>query len=119
MNIITNDNYLIYAAQNYRNPHCTSLNDFHKDCKRFITARTLLRIFHKGRKIKIQLLLNHIIVCSNMFNVEASVGLFFYHCEPQLYTYLVTIFDFLNILPVDVYDHIEPNEQIKKILEEI
>jgi len=119
MKKLTTENYLIYAAQNYKNPHCTSLTDFHRDCKRFITARTLLRIFHKGRDIKIQLLLNHIVVCSNMFGNESAVELFFFYCEPELHSYLVAIFDFLNILPTGPYSDIQANGQIIQMLEEI
>ena len=69
------NNYLIFAAQNYENLHCTSIADFHKDVKVFITARTLLRSYHKKGELKIRLLVNHVITCGNVFGPRATVFL--------------------------------------------
>lgn len=121
--ILDKNNYLIFAAQNYENLHCTSLSDFNKDVKIFITARTLLRLYHKTGNLKIRLLLNHIITCTNIFGPHPTVRLFFYHCEKDLRPHLRTIFEFLDIWPEDIpgliLKDIEQNPDIQLMLEEL
>lgn len=121
--ILDKNNYLIFAAQNYRNLHCTSLADFQTDVKIFITARTLLRLYHKTGNLKIRLLLNHIITCTNVFGHHATVRLFFYHCEEDLQPHLKTIFEYLSILPdmipEVVLKNIDGNPDIQLMLEEL
>lgn len=121
--ILDKTNYLIYAAQNYQNLHCVSLDDFKADIKTFITARTLLRVYHKTKRIKMRLLLNHIITCSNVFGPHATTRLFFYHCERDLHGYLIPIFEFMNILADDNPETdticILPDEDIVKMLREV
>ena len=98
---INKNTVLLFAAKNYENPHCASLSDFDLDVKRFVIARTLLRNYHKKKKVRIRLLLNHVIICTNMFGNEAAARLLLYYCESELWGYLSAIFDFLQITPVD------------------
>lgn len=115
MKTLTKDTFLIYAANNYQNPHCTSITDFEKDCKRFVIARTLMRNYYKRGKISIRLLVNHVIICGNVFGNTPTVNLFFYYCEEELWPCLVAIFEFLKILPEDI--NIKPDPQIVHYLE--
>jgi len=115
MEILTKENFLLYAAKHYQNPHCTSISDFDQDCKRFVVARTLMRNYYKRGRIPIRLLLNHVIVCTNMFGNRPAVNLFFYYCEDELWPCLVAIFEFLNILPEEVTG-IKPDPNIEYIL---
>ena len=117
------NNYLIYAAENYQNLHCTSISDFHKDVKVFITARTLLRLYHKNGNLKIRLLVNHIITCTNVFGPKATVRLFFFHCEEELHPSLVSIFEYLSILPERIPEadlrNIDRNSDLQRMLEDL
>lgn len=117
MTPLTKENFLIYAAQHYNNPHCTSIIDFEKDCKRFVIARTLMRNYYKRGRLPIRLLLNHVVICNNMFGPRATAKLFFYYCEKELYPCCVAIFEYLNILPEDM-ERIDPDPNIVKIIEE-
>ncbi len=123
MQQLDKNSYQIYAIQNYTNLHCTSLADFQRDIKIFITARTLLRVYHKSGKLKIRLLLNHIVTLNNLFGPRATVRLFFYHAEYELHPYLKAIFKFLNLVPDEVPEAdlicIKSDENITKILEEL
>lgn len=120
---LSDENYLIYAAQNYSNAYCTSIDEFYKDIKIIITARTLLRNYFKNGTIHIRLLLNHIITFSNIFGNHATVRLFFFRCEHNLHGYLYAIFKFLDILPEYVEETnlrtILPDPQFTKMLEEL
>lgn len=120
---LTKENYQLFAAKHYNNVQCTSMDDFQRDVKIFITARTILRAYHKGNDLKIRLLLNHIITLTNLFGYLPTVRLFFYHAEYELHSYLKTIFDFLNILPdeipeADIYC-LKSDSNIEKILKEL
>ena len=115
MKTLTRDNFLLYAAKHYQNPHCTSITDFEKDCKRFVTARTLMRNYYKRKRLPIRLLLNHVVICSNMFGHVAAAQLFFYYSEEELWPALVAIFEYLNILPEEA-NEIKPDPNIEYIL---
>jgi hypothetical protein len=115
MEKLTKETFLFYAARNYQNPHCTSIGDFDEDCKKFVQARTLMRNYYKRGRVRIRLLLNHVIVCTNMFGNQAAVDLFFYYCEEELHGCLVAIFDFLNILPEEL-NHIKPDPNIEHMI---
>ena len=117
MEQLTKENFLIYAAQHYNNPHCTSIHDFDQDCKRFVIARTLMRNFYKRNKVPIRLLLNHVVICNNVFGPRATVKLFLYYCEPELWPCCVAIFDYLNILQEDI-ENIDPDQDIVKLIKE-
>lgn len=114
MNKLNKDTFLIYAAQHYQNSHCTSITDFEKDCKRFVVARTLMRNYYKRDRIPIRLLLNHIVICSNTFGPIATVHLFFYYCEEELYPLLSAVFEFMQIMPIDI--NIKADPKIEHIL---
>jgi len=107
---------LLYAAKNYENPHCTSIDDFNQDIKRFVIARTLLRKYHKKGKIRIRLLLNHIIICTNTFGNEAATKLLLYYCESELWGYLASFFEFLHITPINF--NAQPDKNISEILQQ-
>lgn len=96
---LNNDTFMIFAAQEYQNVHCLSLTEFRKDVNRIILARIIMRNYRKKKKIKIQLLLNHIIIFNNMFGKMATVRLFFFRCEPELHSILFTLLKFLKIIP--------------------
>jgi hypothetical protein len=117
MEFLTKDTFLIYAIKNYQNPHCTSITDFDQDCKRFVVARTLMRNYYKRGTLPphtFRLLLNHVVICTNMFGTEAAVKLFFYYCEEELWPCFVAIADHLSILPIDI--NIKPDPQFAKNL---
>lgn len=67
-NILTSNNFLIYAAQNYNNPTCTSTEEFNEDLRRLKYIKKLCTKYVESGDLKERLILNHIIILHNVFD---------------------------------------------------
>ena len=64
---ITPANWLMFAMHNYDNPQGEGEEEFHEDIKRFKYLKRLLKKYHETGNLKERLILNHIIILSNVF----------------------------------------------------
>lgn len=105
--ILNNDNFVLYAAKNYDNPHCGGSDEFFADIKRFKYLKRLFGKYERSGILQERLILNHIVVLYNMFGDSTTRMLFFklqgYH------HYLKPFLILLNRLP-DVIDINETNK---------
>ena len=97
---LSEENFLLYAAQNYNNPACTSLHEFHSDLKRFKYIKRLLKRYKKTGVLSERLLLNHFILLANVFGV-AMVPMLFLRFEQDYWSEIKTFLVYLNYLPDD------------------
>ena len=104
---LSNSNFLLFAIQNYDNPHCTTQDDFNEDLKKFKYVKRWLNKYHETGDMNSHLLLNHIIVIFNCWN-DAAIPMFFYKIEPEYWSYLKSFFIYLNRLPP--YPHTDLHE---------
>ena len=95
---LNNDNFLIYAAKHYDRPHIIQ-SEFEDDLKRLKYIKRLLKKYRYTGDCKERLILNHIIILSNVFGVEATVNMLFYKVDREDYPILKTFLLFLNYLP--------------------
>lgn len=95
---LTNDNILIYAIKSYDKPVYVK-SELHDDMKHFSYVRRLLRRYRQCGELRERLILNHLIMVSNMFGVPASVRLLYFHVRPEDYGILKTFLLFLNFMP--------------------
>lgn len=103
MDPLTEDNFLLYAAKNYDNPQCFDTGEFLSDTKRFTHLKRIFSKYRRTKEIKTSLVLNHIIIITNLFGPEATVRILFLKCPEYLdciKPFLVT----LNILPDVLYN---------------
>jgi len=98
---LTDENFLMYAMQNYENPQCISIDDFHDDLLRIKYVKRLLNRYKETGELKEQLILNHMIVLYNVFGVEACTRMLFFKIDSHLWSYLKTFL---------VYKHYMPNK---------
>jgi hypothetical protein len=96
---LNEDNFLMYAIKNYDNPACKGLSEFNEDIKRFKYLKRLFGRYHAGKGLKERLILNHLIVISNLFGSEASVKMLFYKVDKKHWSALKTFLLFLNLMP--------------------
>lgn len=68
MELLTDDNFVKYCAANYSNPCCTGPEEFHEDIQRIKYVKKLLTRFAETGELKTRLILNHIVILSNLFN---------------------------------------------------
>jgi hypothetical protein len=95
---LNEDNYLLFAIKHYENPHASTLEDFEEDLKRFKYIKRLLKKYLVQNELKHHLILNHMIICFNVFG-EATIPLLFYKIEQEYWTLIKTFLLFLNRIP--------------------
>ena len=95
---LNDGNFLIYAAKAYDKPHIIQ-SEFEEDLKRLKYVKRLLRKYRQTGDFKERLILNHVIILSNVFGVEATVNMLFFKVDPEDYPLLKTILIFLNYMP--------------------
>jgi hypothetical protein len=99
---LNDDNFLMYAMKNYRNPQCKNIEEFHEDMNRIKYLKRLFRKYKTSGILRERLILNHIIIFTNVFGVEAAARLLFSRIEDDLHIYLKTFLVFLNSLPENI-----------------
>jgi hypothetical protein len=115
---LNEDNYLLFAIRNYDNPQAATKEDFYEDLRRFKYIKRLLKKYHKGSEVKLNLLLNHIIIVYNVFG-DAAPLLLFYKMEREYWSDIKTIMIFLNRYPEMDTDSLRRIEINKPFLEEL
>ena len=97
---ITPANRQMFAMKNYDNPQADGEEEFQDDLKRFKYLKRLLKKYHEGGDLKERLILNHIIVLSNVFGIEGAVTLLLFKIEPEYWSELKTFLLYLNMVTV-------------------
>ena len=92
------DNFMIYAMKAYDKPNCI-MSEFEEDLKRIKYVKRLIKRYRITGELKERLILNHLIVLSNVFGIEAAVKMLFYKFDEQDYDILKTFLIFLNFMP--------------------
>ena len=100
---LSESNYLLYAAKNYDNPHCTGLDDFLDDLKCFKYLKRLFNRFVNNNDLKDHLIINHLILLYNVFGVECATRLLFLKMDERHYPILKPFLISMNYLPEVVY----------------
>jgi len=98
MDNISEENFVLVAAKYYDNPQCTSTEEFYDDLNKFKYIKRLFNKYVETGDLKERLILNHIVVLTNVFSPEMTSGLLFVKLGE--YTHILKPFLlFLNILP--------------------
>ena len=95
---LNDGNFLIYAAKHYDRPHILQ-SEFEDDLSRIKYIKRLLRKYRQTEEFKERLILNHVIILSNVFGVQPAVNMLFFKLDPEDYPALKTILLFLNFMP--------------------
>jgi hypothetical protein len=72
---IDETNFLLFAAKNYENVYYDT-TEFYDDLKRFTYIKRLFNQYETKGEIKVNLILNHIIILYNVFGPSATEMLF-------------------------------------------
>lgn len=95
---LNDDNFIIYAAKFYDRPHMIQ-SEFEDDLKRIKYVKRLLRKYKQTGEFKERLVLNHVIILSNVFGVEATTNMLFFKVDQEDYPLLKTVLIYLNYMP--------------------
>jgi hypothetical protein len=95
---LCDDNFVIFAMKAYDKPNCI-MSEFEEDLKRIKYVKRLIRRYKITGELKERLILNHLIILTNVFGVESSVRMLFYKLDKEDYDILKTFLLFLNFMP--------------------
>lgn len=96
--LITQENFSLYAAKHYNNVNCLDMEGFQEDLARFKYISKLFKKYKEKGDIKENLILNHIIILTNLFGPQNTVRMCFLKMI-EYKEYLKPFFIFLNIMP--------------------
>jgi hypothetical protein len=124
---LTNETLIEYALKCYTKPHYI-VSEFEEDYKRIQYLQKLFYRYKNRGELKERLILNHMIILSNVFGVTASVRILFLRIDKDYHPILKSFLSYLNLMPKTVYqingvdiesDSIELDQTIIKTLREI
>jgi hypothetical protein len=95
---LNDDNFIIYAMKAYDRPNCV-MSEFEEDLSRIKYVKRLIKRYKTTGELKERLILNHIIVLSNVFGIEPSVRMLFFKIDKEDFDILKTFLLFLNFMP--------------------
>ena len=116
---LTKDNLLVYAAQNYYNPKCIDTEDFLEDLKRFKYIKRLLNRYRDSGVLSERLILNHLIIIFNVFDIEAGLNILELKLEVEYWPVIKPFLIFLKAIKNDEYTIIDMDKNVVEKLREI
>ena len=96
---LTEDNVILYAMKHYENSQCLSEVEFHNDLKIIKYIKRLFNRYKRTGEIKERLMLNHLIMLSNVFPVVVLTRILFLRIPQEYWVELKTFLVFLKYMP--------------------
>ena len=114
-------NYLMFAIKHYDNPQSVTVDDFMEDMKKFKYLKRLLKRYLKTGILRVNLILNHLIVLFNVFG-DAAIPLLVFKVDKQYWDILKTYLLYLNRYPetgCGTLDYVEIDASVSKQLSDL
>tara|TARA_Y100000310_G_scaffold342244_1_gene444556 strand:+ start:965 stop:1360 length:396 start_codon:yes stop_codon:yes gene_type:complete len=115
LNELSVDNFFLYAAQNYQNPHCRGIDDFNEDLNHIKYIKRLFNRYQNKGVIKINLIVNHLILLYNVFESEAMTKILFFKIPEEQWSLLKPFLILLNRLPESISGVLADGEIINTV----
>jgi len=97
--MITEENYMLFAMKVYENPQCKSVQEFHEDMNRIKYLKRLFKKYKSTGVLRERLILNHIIILYNVFGIQSATRILFARLDKELHPILKTFLVFLHMFP--------------------
>lgn len=94
--MLCDEDFDIYAINNYQNPNCVSVLEFLDDLNRIKYVKRLINKYVDKGELRERLVLNHIIFLANVFGPEATVTMLRYKVESESHPVLNSFLTFLK-----------------------
>lgn len=95
---LNKENFLLYAANNYKNPNCMDAEEFYDDLNRFKYIKRLIGRYDNDNDLQERLLLNHIVILANVFGIKASVKMLWYKVNEEHWPIIKPMLLYLNYI---------------------
>ena len=117
---ITIKNFNAFALQNYDDPQCEDIEDFHEDLRRFRYLKRLLFRYHESGELRERLMLNHVITILNVFGFEASMRMLRFKIKDDVYwASIKTMLLYLGYITLDFDTQIPVDDHLTQKLTEL
>jgi hypothetical protein len=114
-------NYLMFAIQHYDNPQSVTVDDFMEDMKKFKYLKRLLKRYLKTGVLRVNLILNHLIILFNVFG-DGTIPLLMYKLEREYWSLIKTFLVYLNRypqIPAGCLDFVDTDNDVEELLEDL
>ena len=111
----------MFAIQHYDNPQSVTVDDFMEDMKKFKYLKRLLKRYLKTGVLRVNLLLNHLIILFNVFS-DGTIPLLMYKLEREYWSLIKTFLVYLNRypqVPAGCLDLVDIDNDVKDLLEDL
>lgn len=118
--VLSDEEFLIFSLQHYENPQCSSLEEFYEDLDRIKYLKRLMNRGDGDAGQKNRLILNHLIILTNVFGIVPGCRILFYRMEQKYHRQLKTYLHYLNMLAREIPEtNISLIEMDNALLEEL
>ena len=117
---LNDKNALMFAIKHYNNPQSVTVDDFMEDMKKFKYLKRLLKRYLKTGILRVNLILNHLIILFNVFN-DATIPLLMYKLEKEYWSLIKTFLIYLNRYPENpaFLRDVDIDEDVESLLNDI
>lgn len=119
MEILTEQNMLLYAAKHYYNPRFSDIEEFNEDLKRFKYIKRLVNRYIENGVLSERLILNHLIILFNVFDIEPALNMLEIKLDDRQWTVVKPFLVFLKYIKNDQLVGIEMDEKVVEALRKI
>jgi len=119
MEKLTEQNLLLYAAKHYYNPRFSDIEEFNEDLKRFKYIKRLVNRYLETGKLSERLILNHIIILFNVFDIEPALNMLEIKLDEKQWPVVKPFLVFLNYIKSDQLIGIKMNKEVIEALRKI
>src|SRR5210317_1652444 len=116
---LTEENLFLYAAKHYYNPKFTDIDEFKEDLNRFKYIKRLFNRYLQEGELADRLIINHLIVVSNVFGIEPMLKILELKLEDKHWPIVKPFLIFLNYIRNDQYTGITMDPNVVDILRKI
>jgi len=95
---LNEENFTLFAIRHYDNPQCTSTEEFYEDIRRFRYLKRLLKRYDRTGELRERLILNHVIILSNVFGVSNAIRMLQYKIDDEFWPVLKTCLLYLDYI---------------------
>lgn len=117
---LSDEDFIFLALEHYENPQCESLEEFYEDLDRIKYLKRLLNRTGEGIGQRDRLIINHLIILTNVFGAMMATRILFFKMEERYHKQLKTYLQFLDLLPKEIPEiDISKTEIDSKLLNEL
>ena len=109
---LSDNNFMLYAIRQYYKPNCIDAEEFHNDMKRFMYLKRLFYRYNNTGEVSERLILNHLIVLFNVFDVKPTLKMLEFQIESKYWPALKPFLIFLKYIKNDQYTDIKMDQNV-------